>query len=137
MSIRARFPYILLVGGIIAIAVMIRYADPFIVQATRPIAFDTYQRLAPQAYDPDLPVRIVDIDEASLARYGQWPWPRTVMRDLVDRLGAARAAVVAFDVQFSEADRTSLEQIVRRLPEEEAGRLADVIVGRPTNDEQF
>jgi adenylate cyclase len=137
MSVRARFPYILLVGGIIAIAVLIRYLDPFIVQAARLIAFDTYQRLAPQAYDPDLPVRIVDIDEASLAKLGQWPWSRTVMRDLVDRLGAAGAAVVAFDVQFAEADRTSLEQIVRRLPQEEAGRLADVIIGKLTNDEEF
>jgi adenylate cyclase len=137
MKVRARFPYILLVGGMIALAVMVRYADPFIVQATRLIAFDAYQRLAPQAYDPDLPVRIVDIDEASLAKLGQWPWPRTVMRDLVDRLGAAGAAVVAFDVQFAEADRTSLEQIVRSLPEEQAGRLADVIIGKPTNDEEF
>jgi adenylate cyclase len=137
MSVRARLPYILLVGGMITLAVMIRYADPFIVQAARLIAFDTYQRLAPQAYDPDLPVRIVDIDEASLARLGQWPWPRTVMRDLVDRLGEAGAAVVAFDVQFAEADRTSLEQIVRSLPQEQAGRLADVIVGKATNDEEF
>jgi adenylate cyclase len=137
MSVRAGFPYILLVGGMIALAVMIRYADPFIIQAARLIAFDTYQRLAPQAYDPDLPVRIVDIDEASLAKLGQWPWPRTVMRDLVDRLGAAGAAVVAFDVQFAEADRTSLEQIVRSLPQEQAGRLADVIIGKPTNDEEF
>ena len=137
MSVRAGFPYILLVGGMIALAVMIRYADPFIIQAARLIAFDTYQRLAPQAYDPDLPVRIVDIDEVSLAKLGQWPWPRTVMRDLVDRLGAAGAAVVAFDVQFAEADRTSLEQIVRSLPQEQAGRLADVIIGKPTNDEEF
>ena len=137
MSVRARFPYFLLVGSFIAAAVLIRYADPFIVQAARLIAFDTYQRLSPQAYDPDLPVRIVDIDETSLAKYGQWPWPRTVMRDLVDRLGEMGAAVVAFDIQFAESDRTSLEQIVRRLPQEEAGRLADVIVGKSTNDQEF
>jgi adenylate cyclase len=59
------------------------------------------------------------------------------MRDLVDRLGEAGAAVVAFDIQFAEADRTSLEQIVRRLPQEQAGRLADVIIGKPTNDQEF
>jgi adenylate cyclase len=42
----------------------------------RLIAFDYYQRLDPQPYDPNLPVRIVDIDEKSLAMFGQWPWPR-------------------------------------------------------------
>jgi adenylate cyclase len=137
MTVRATIPYVLIVAGIIAAAVMIRYADPFVVQAVRLIAFDTYQRLSPQPYNPELPVRVVDIDEASLAKYGQWPWSRTVMRDLVDRLGEAGAAVVAFDVQFAEADRTSLEEIARRLPPQEAERLAGAITGRPTNDEEF
>lgn len=137
MAVRAKFMFMLLVGGIIAAAVLVRLADPFVIQALRLIAFDTYQRLTPQSYDPDMPVRIVDIDEVSLAKVGQWPWPRTIMRDLVNRLGSAGAAVVAFDIQFAEADRTSLEQIARRLPQEEAGRLADIIVGNPTNDETF
>jgi adenylate cyclase len=137
MGVRARFWFVLLVGGMLLAAVTIRFADPFVLQALRLIAFDSYQRLTPQQYNPDSPVRIVDIDETSLAKIGQWPWPRTVMADLLDRLGKAGAAVVAFDVQFAEADRTSLEQLVRRLPQSEAGRLADVIVGRPTNDEEF
>jgi hypothetical protein len=46
---------------ILALAALVRGADPFFVQALRLIAFDSYQRLAPQPYDPDLPVRIVDI----------------------------------------------------------------------------
>jgi len=129
--------FVLLVGGILAAAVAIRLADPFVIQALRLIAFDTYQRLTPQHYDPDGPVRVVDIDEASLAKLGQWPWPRTVMRDLVNRLASLGAAAIAFDIQFAEADRTSLEQIVRRLPQEEAGRLADMVVGVPTHDESF
>ena len=137
MAIRARFWFVLLVGGILLAAVLIRLADPFVIQALRLIAFDSYQRLSPQKHNPDSPVRIVDIDETSLAQIGQWPWPRTVIADLLDRLGKAGAAVVAFDVQFAEADRTSLEQIVRRLPQSEAGGLADVIVGRTTNDEAF
>ena len=137
MTARARSWFILLIGGILLAAVMLRVADPFVIQALRLIAFDTYQRLSPQQFDPDLPVRIVDIDEASLARIGQWPWSRTVVRDLLDKLGEAGAAVVAFDIQFAEADRTSIEQIVRRLPQEEAGRLADVIIGRRTNDEEL
>lgn len=137
MTGRAKFWFVLLIGGILLAAVALRLADPFVIQALRLIAFDTYQRLSPQEYEPDVPVRIVDIDEASLAKIGQWPWSRTVVRDLLDRLGEAGAAVVAFDIQFAEADRTSLEQLARRLPQEAAGRLADVIIGRATNDEEL
>src|SRR5262245_35718953 len=50
-------------------------------------------------------VVIVDIDERSLARYGQWPWRRDVIARLVARLRAARAAVVALDIMFPEPDR--------------------------------
>ena len=73
MSIRAGRSYILLVFILIAGAIAIRIADPFFVQALRLIAFDSYQRLEPASYDPNLPVRVVDIDEESLSRIGQWP----------------------------------------------------------------
>ena len=62
--------------------------DPFFVRALRLIAFDHFQRLDPPKYDPTLPIRIVDIDEESLAKIGQWPWPRTTVRDLLAELAA-------------------------------------------------
>jgi adenylate cyclase len=137
MTIRTGRLYVLLVGALLAAAVFVRYLDPFVVQALRLIAFDTYQRLAPERYDPELPVRIVDIDEASLAVIGQWPWPRTIMRDLVVKLGKMGAAVVAFDFKFGEPDRTSLEEVVKRLPAEQAATLAASIAGATTNDRAF
>src|SRR5690606_38927535 len=76
------------------------------VQGVREIAFDTYQRLLPRAA-ADFPIRIVDIDEASLAEIGQWPWPRDRMALLTERLTALGAAAIAFDVLFPEPDRMS------------------------------
>ena len=70
---------------------------------------DTFQRLAPRTYDPNLPVRIVDIDGESLKRFGQWPWPRTYFVELIRRLDALGAAAIAFDIVFAEPDRTSPE----------------------------
>jgi adenylate cyclase len=121
----------------LAAAVAGRVYDPFLVQALRLIAFDTYQRLAPHDYDPEIPVRIVDIDQESLAKHGQWPWPRTVVRDLVERLVERKTAAIAFDILFAEPDRTSVEQIVKILPGNQAERLADVAGGGPTNDQQL
>ena len=97
MLIRAGRLYWILVAAVLVGALALRIADPFFVQALRLIAFDSYQRLAPQTFDPKLPVRIVDIDEDSLARIGQWPWPRTTMADLARKLVEQGAAVVAFD----------------------------------------
>lgn len=71
------------------------------------LVFDSYQRLLPRT-EAGAPVAVVDIDEASIAELGQWPWPRTTLAQLVDRLGQAGAATVAFDIVFPEADRTSM-----------------------------
>ncbi|MBU0968332.1 MAG: adenylate/guanylate cyclase domain-containing protein [Proteobacteria bacterium] len=52
-------------------------------------------------------VVIVDIDDASLARIGQWPWPRNTVADLITQIHQAGARVVGFDIVFAEPDRTS------------------------------
>jgi len=85
------------------------------------IAFDVQQRIAPREPPPDTPVLIVDIDEASLKEVGQWPWPRTVMAQLVDKLHQAGAAAIAFDVLFSEPDRTSPQMLMSLLTDRGAG----------------
>lgn len=58
---------------------------------------------------------IVDIDDESLKRYGQWPWPRFRMAGLLDRIREMQPAVVALDMFFPEPDRTSLGLILREM----------------------
>jgi adenylate cyclase len=135
--IRAGRLYLLLVVVILSGATAIRLADPFFVQALRFIAFDSYQRLAPEKFDPNLPVRIVDIDQDSLDRFGQWPWPRTAMADLLTRLAAQGAAVVAFDILFAEPDRTSPEVAVKWLAPDEAKLIEAAVAGHPGHDAVF
>jgi adenylate cyclase len=134
---RARLIYISLVFLLIGGAVLLRYVDPFFVRGLRLIAFDHFQQLDPEPYDPNLPIRVVDIDEQSLAKIGQWPWPRTTVRDLLSELVAKGAAVVAFDVLFAEPDRTSLEAVVKHLPPDKASALTAAMEGQPSNDELF
>jgi adenylate cyclase len=97
-----------LVLGVFLVAglIVIRILDPVPLQGLRNAYFDYMQRLSPRIYQ-DLPVKVVDIDERSLAAYGQWPWPRDHMARLVDNLTEAGAAVIAFDFIFAEADRYS------------------------------
>jgi adenylate cyclase len=135
--LRAGRLYWVLVAAVLAGLVALRVADPFFVQALRLIAFDSYQRLEPARFDPALPVRIVDIDEDSLAKVGQWPWPRTTMAQLARKLADQGAAVVAFDILFAEPDQTSPEVALKVLTPDEAKVLEPVIAGRETHDAAF
>jgi adenylate cyclase len=80
--------------------------DPYVVRDFRHAMLDQYQRWQPRQFAASA-VLVVDIDEVSLAKVGQWPWPRTKVAQLADQLRTAGAHVVAFDVMFAEADRTS------------------------------
>ncbi len=98
---------ILILGiSLLAMVAGLRAMDPPLLQSARLGVFDSFQRLSPRPYK-QVPVRIVDIDDESLASLGQWPWPRTLLSRLLLRLSKLNAAAVCFDIVFSEPDRTS------------------------------
>src|SRR5665647_354509 len=78
----------------------LRIADPAPIEEIRVRTFDTFQRIDPRAKLAKSPVTIVDLDEASLAKIGQWPWPRTLIADMVANLAKLGAVAIAFDVIF-------------------------------------
>lgn len=94
--------------AVAALLLLLRWYDPEPVQRLRLAYFDSLQQLWPRPVAAErAPVAIIDIDEASLQRIGQWPWPRTQLAALVNRCAAAGASAVGFDLLFSEPDRTS------------------------------
>jgi adenylate cyclase len=103
--LRRGLVYILPLAALL-LALGARIAAPDLLDRLMLISFDFYQRIAPRT-SSDSPVRIADIDNDSLKQYGQWPWPRSLDAELVDKLRAAGAAIVGFDLVFSEPDRTS------------------------------
>ena len=115
--------------------VPLRIADPLPIEELRLRTFDLFQVLRPREQKVR-PVVIVDIDEASLREIGQWPWPRTVIADLITRLRAAGAVAVGFDVIFAEPDRMSPAVAAgsfRGLDAETREKLAAL----PSNDAVF
>ncbi|MBD1547340.1 CHASE2 domain-containing protein [Roseibium aggregatum] len=117
----------------------LRAINPDFVTAVRELTFDYYQRFSPRPYAA-APVRVADIDEASIAKYGQWPWPRTRLAELVTTLTDMGAAVIAFDIVFSEPDRTSPTRITESLSLDDAGdpqALKALLDRLPDNDESF
>lgn len=126
-----------LVAAFLVAASVLFAAQPVLLQSLRYLTFDFYQRVSPAPPLPDSPVRVVAIDEESLARLGQWPWPRSTVAQLTDQLGAAGASAIVFDVLFTEPDRTSPEQMLVWLPEERGRALRRVISSWPTHDSAF
>jgi adenylate cyclase len=130
----------LLGAVVLVILTALRSVDPVPLAALRGAGFDTLQRLWPRDLPEAQPVRIIDIDEASLAEIGQWPWPRSTLATLTGELMDMGAAAVAFDIVFPEPDRMSPRRIL--ASEETAtilrgtGAVIDV-AALPDNDELF
>jgi adenylate cyclase len=131
-----RFGYARLVclGLLIGLAAL-RIADPAPIEELRVRTLDTFQVIAPRIKTAR-PVTIVDIDERSLAKLGQWPWPRTRLADLITNLTTLGAAVIAFDIVFPEPDRLNpgvAAETMRYLDEITRSKLREL----PSNDQIF
>jgi serine phosphatase RsbU (regulator of sigma subunit) len=89
--------------------------------AARLALFDAYQVHLPRQRLSG-PVHIIAIDEASLKQYGQWPWPRTRLTELIGRVAAQQPLAIGLDILMPEADNTSPEALAARMP---AGQVRD------------
>lgn len=116
--------------GLIGLA-LTRFIDPEPLSTLRSAFFDLEQRLFRHTGVRSR-VTVVEIDEASIAALGQWPWPRNVMADLVSRLARHKPAVLGIDLIFSEPDRSSPEHILRRLPADSPAR--ETLAAMPSHD---
>ena len=125
----SRLVCLVLLVGIAAL----RIADFAPIEELRVRTFDFYQRFDPRVKTAR-PVTIVDIDEQSLKKLGQWPWPRTYIADMVINLANLGAVAIGFDVVFSEPDRLNPDvaaSTMRYLDESTRAKLREL----PSNDQ--
>lgn len=112
-----RVPWSRFIGALVLlVAVTFRILDIAPVEVARLWYLDIQMRLAASSTTSSA-VAVVDIDEQSLERFGQWPWPRHILASLVDRLAEGGARVVVFDILFAEADRMSPDVLAKELPD--------------------
>ncbi len=120
---------------VLLVFIGLRSAEPDQFTWLRLGQFDLLQRLSPRQFEQD-PVVIIDIDEKSLKTFGQWPWPRFRMAELIKTVAAAKPLAIGLDIIFAEPDRLSPENVTANLPKlPEAARRA--IAGLPSNDDLF
>lgn len=79
----------------------------------RQLDYKIYDQLSadfPTAHKPDSTV-IIEIDDKSLKAFGQWPWPRVITAELINKITDANPTAVILDIVFSERDRSSPDTI--------------------------
>lgn len=120
---------------LLLLLVAVRVVDPPPLETLRLKTFDLYQIvLTPKPTQQQ--VIIVDIDEKSLDELGQWPWPRSLLAKIIDKVGQAGAVAVGLDILFPEHDRMSpanMASIVETYDKDAAARLRTM----KSNDEMF
>lgn len=82
---------------------LFHYSDNFVVETVRLKSFDLLQQTDKPIASQD--IAVVEIDEASIEKYGQWPWSREVIADIIWQLREAGAGIIVLPMLFSEDDR--------------------------------
>jgi serine phosphatase RsbU (regulator of sigma subunit)/CHASE2 domain-containing sensor protein len=116
---------------LVALAAIIG-SDAAFVSGLRTAWFDACQAFAPRI-PKSAPAVVVAIDEKSLKAVGQWPWPRSVMAELVEAIHRQGPAAIALDILMSEVDASSPERLLARARKDDAA-LAAALAARPSND---
>lgn len=134
--VHSRLFHFLILLTLLVAAIYYSHSNHDLRKRLQYVVFDTFNQLHPRP--PTNDVVIVDIDEASLGKLGQWPWPRSVMADLTTRLKALGARAIAYDMVFAEPDRTSPAFVAARLPDTpEMQPVKQAMAALPDNDDIF
>lgn len=120
----------LLGGALTLAAVVVWIAQPRVLQWMDGLAYDAQARSASPCENSG-EVAIVEIDEASLKRFGQWPWRRDVIAKILDQIQDAGASVIALDAVFAEPEQRLGEASVKTEAARPRKALAITATGNP------
>ena len=112
-------------GGVFLILIIIKFINPPIIQKISFINYDFYQKVFNRGEVKD--VTIVDIDEKSIAKVGQFPWRRDTYSKILKNLNQHNPKAIAFDIVFSEEDKQNPKDLLLQL-QKESNQLIDVDV---------
>jgi adenylate cyclase len=82
--------------------------DPQIKEILRLKSFDLLLQSEPKEISQD--IAVVTIDEKAIEKYGQWPWNRSVLGDIIGQLRKAEVGIIVLPILFSEEDRLGGDQ---------------------------
>ena len=96
---------------ILVLLISLKIINPSFIQSISYLSFDLYQKIFAEKKDSD--VVIIDIDEKSLGKFGQFPWNRNVFAKILDQLQTSNPKAIGFDIFFTEKDKQSPDEIIK------------------------
>ncbi len=97
---------------ILILLVSLKINNPGFVKSISYLSFDLYQKIFTLNKN-DSDVIIIDIDEKSLGKFGQFPWSRSVFASILENVNKDQPKAVGFDIFFTEKDKQSPEEIIK------------------------
>ena len=120
---------------ILLILIFIRIQNPEFVKSISNISYDSYQKIF-KYNDKQDDIIIVDIDEPSLAKFGQFPWSRNVFSKILENINKEDPKSIGFDIFFSEKDKQSPEEIIKTYSIEDID-IKNALQSIKGHDEKF
>ncbi len=96
---------------LLILLIFLKILNPAFIKSVSYLSFDLYQKVFVEKKDSD--VVIIDIDEKSLGKFGQFPWNRKVFAKILDQLNIHNPKAIGFDIFFTEKDKQSPEAIIK------------------------
>ena len=96
---------------LLTLLIFLKILNPAFIKSVSYLSFDLYQKIFVEEKDSD--VVIIDIDEQSLGKFGQFPWNRKVFAKILDQLNTHNPKAIGFDIFFTEKDKQSPEAIIK------------------------
>ena len=97
---------------ILILLIVLKTINPTFIKSISFLSFDMYQKVFPLKKN-DSNVIIIDIDEKSLSKFGQFPWNRSIFAKIIENVDTTNPKAIGFDVFFSEKDKQSPEEIIK------------------------
>jgi CHASE2 domain-containing sensor protein len=96
---------------VLTLLIFLKILNPAFIKSVSYLSFDLYQKIF--AEEKKSEVVIIDIDEQSLGKFGQFPWNRTVFAKILDQLNTSNPKAIGFDIFFTEKDKQSPDEIIK------------------------
>ncbi len=97
--------------ALLIILIFLKIFNPSFIKSISFLSFDLYQKVFAEKKNSD--VVIIDIDEKSLGKFGQFPWNRIVFAEILDKLNESNPKAIGFDIFFTEKDKQSPDAIIK------------------------
>ncbi len=110
-SLLFKYKNYLIFLSILILLISLKIINPSFVKSVSFLSFDLYQKIFPLKKNHSNVV-IIDINEESLGKFGQFPWNRTIFAKIIKNVELNKPKSIAFDVFFAERDKQSPEEII-------------------------